>query len=103
MGGEKVREVATGGWKGWWRRWWGGGVRKVGRWQQGELEWGAVKVVRNDLRMADVEVVEVEGDRKRGGEVKMSAACRGRIWRLWWGSGMRGWARWGGKKSGTET
>jgi hypothetical protein len=53
--------------------------------------------------MADVEVVEVDADRKRGGEEKMSAACRGRIWRLWWGSGMRGWVRWGGKKNGTET
>lgn len=80
----------------------------MGRWQQGELEWGSVKVVRNDLRMADVEVVDVDGGRKGVGVVevkmkmKMSAACRGRIWRLWWGSGMRRWARWGWK-DGTQT
>jgi hypothetical protein len=50
---------------------------------QGELCFQSVKVVRNDLTTADVEVV---GQSRHGG---LSAACRARLLRIWWLAGVR--------------
>lgn len=58
------------------------GTREV----QGELDLRSVKVVRNTLETADVEVVVRSGS---GGRRGLSPACRGRVWRLWWDQGMR--------------
>jgi hypothetical protein len=44
-----------------------------------------VKVVRNDLTTADVEVVV----RREKAEGRLSLACRRRVWRLWWEQGAR--------------
>jgi hypothetical protein len=55
------------------------GTREV----QGELCFQTVKVVRNDLATADVEVVN------RAGCGGLSAACRARLLRLWWLAGVR--------------
>ncbi|MBX3745040.1 MAG: hypothetical protein KF833_06995 [Verrucomicrobiae bacterium] len=58
------------------------GTREV----QGELDLRLVKVVRNDLETADMEVVvRPEGSGRPG----LSPACRGRVLRLWWEQGMR--------------
>jgi hypothetical protein len=55
------------------------GTREV----QGELCFQSVKVVRNDLATADVEMVNPA---RWGG---LSAGCRARLLRLWWLAGVR--------------
>ena len=53
---------------------------------QPELGLDSVKVARNDLTTADVEVVLVKSERR---PARMSAECRGRLLRLWWEEGSR--------------
>ena len=62
-----------------------GNRRRGTRVVQSEMDFRSVKVVRNDLATADVEVV-VKGEK---GQRALSAACRGRLWRLWWDQGVR--------------
>lgn len=69
-----------------------GNRRRGTRPVQTEMCFRTLKVARNDLTTADVEVVMV-GPAKRG--TGMSAACRARLFRLWWTQGARRWKRWG--------
>ncbi len=52
---------------------------------QTEMQFETLKVARNDLTTADVEVVIKTPGRRE----PLSAACRGRILRLWWEEGAR--------------
>lgn len=63
-----------------------GNRRRSTRPVQTEMCFEAVKVARNDLATADVEVVVVSPKRDRD---RLSPACRGRLVRLWWREGAR--------------
>lgn len=65
-----------------------GNRRRGTRPVQTEFRLETVKVARNDLTTADVEVVARPG---RGGDVppRLSLACRRRVLRLWWEQGAR--------------
>jgi hypothetical protein len=65
-----------------------GNRRRGRRPVQTELCFQSVKVARNDLMTADVEVVMGKPARTRA-RPGMSAACRARVLRLWWTEGIR--------------
>lgn len=64
---------------------WPGNRRRGTRPVQTEMPFDTVKVARNDLMTADVEVI-VKPKRLESG---LSPACRGRVLRLWWGESAR--------------
>lgn len=63
-----------------------GNRRRGTRVVQSELRFDTVRVARNDLATADVEVVLVK---PAGRPARMSAECRERVLRLWWEEGSR--------------
>lgn len=71
-----------------------GNRRRGTRPVQTEMTFERVKVARNDLMTADVEVVSV-GSGASGRPARLSAACRARLLRLWWGQGSERWKRLG--------
>jgi hypothetical protein len=71
-----------------------GNRRRGTRPVQTEMSFERVKVARNDLMTADVEVVSV-GSGASGRPARLSAACRARLLRLWWGQGSERWKRLG--------
>ena len=70
-----------------------GNRRRGTRPVQTEMTFERVTVARNDLMTADVEVVSVGG--ASGRPARLSAACRARLLRLWWGQGSERWKRLG--------
>lgn len=71
-----------------------GNRRRGTRPVQTEMTFERVRVARNDLMTADVEVVSV-GSGASGRPARLSAACRARLLRLWWGQGSERWKRLG--------
>lgn len=69
-----------------------GNRRRMTRTVQPDLGFESVKVARNDLATADVEVVLVKSGSR---PARLSAECRGRLLRLWWDAGSRHLRRWG--------
>lgn len=69
-----------------------GNRRRGERAVQAELSFASVRVARNDLATADVEVVLVKPSVRSAG---LSPECRGRLLRLWWDEGSRRLRRWG--------
>jgi hypothetical protein len=59
-----------------------GNRRRGTRPVQTEMCFEAVRVVRNDLTMSDVEMVA-----RREAGPRLSAGCRARVVRLWWNQG----------------
>jgi len=69
-----------------------GNRRRMTRTVQPDLGFESVRVARNDLATADVEVVLVKPGAR---PARLSAECRGRLLRLWWEAGSRHLRRWG--------
>lgn len=66
----------------------GAGNRRRGtREVQTEMDFEGLKVARNDLVTSDVEVVAKP--RPSPARVRLSAACRARVLRVWWEAGAR--------------
>ena len=59
---------------------------------QSELGFESVRVARNDLATADVEVVMVKSSTR---SLRLSPECRRRVLRLWWEEGSRRLRTWG--------